>query len=464
MADSRDQQKKTATSSSSAAVTFLVRESPLTLVRQSSGGQVLYSYILSLVSLLFVSESVHYVLDQELMWQDLAFLVRQFYRADVFFLTAICTHIPVFLILYPAARMSAQSPTARTMFIWIAISVIAIIAVIPTMIVSMIPGTGVLVRFGIGTEHVRLMLKVIAFATEIHRSATKQEEGQQLTASSQDSDISKKEIGFQDESIYSLESLSYFLFAPTLIYRSRRSYPGLGRKRDFSVIGKHVLDMLMLMYVAFYAYRRGYEPVMWRLGTVPYSQFSANYIVSVIFWSTIQGWMCLLGIGIGFLHSWLNVWAEAMDFGDRQFYRAWWRCTGINEFMRTWNYLIHSWISCYMYRPIRTLSGSKQLALLSVILGSALVHDYIMSLCVGFMFPEFQAVVLFVVVRTFLFADPANYLTRRTGGNFFTFFVLHVTAFVIVFMGADLITRTFNCHVPDKSRFSMIPGFLDCQW
>lgn len=432
-------------SSSECDFRFQIRESALTLLGQTTGGQVLYSIILSATAVMLMIEGTRYYFDRDLLHADLLFLYRLFGTVGVFILVGACVHVPIFLILYPTARLHGLHGT-KYMFPATAVAVIFMIAATPITLVSMLQ-TSHMVRWMIGVEHVRIMLKVVAYSTEIHRCG----------GATGDRKLVDKEM-------FTLKSLAYYLVAPVLLFCPSSSYPGLERPRRLRIMLGHLLDVVMLSSWGFLVYRRFYEPVIWELGTIPFSKLSVDYVIRLVWSSILLGWCNLMGIGVGFLHSWLNLWSEILDFGDRQFYKSWWLVNGINEFMRTWNFLIHSWINEYFYKPIRSMTGSKQVSQLAVILASAVIHDYIMSLCFGFLTSVFSAIVICVVIPTFVFAAPASYLQERMACNFFTFFVLHMTAAVMGFMGgADVATRTTNCFQRDKSLFNPLPGFFDCE-
>ncbi|CAF4515426.1 unnamed protein product, partial [Rotaria magnacalcarata] len=44
----------------------------------------------------------------------------------------------------------------------------------------------------------------------------------------------------------------------------------------------------------------------------------------------------------GFLHCWLNAFAEMLRFADREFYSDWWTATSWSSYYRTWNIVIRS--------------------------------------------------------------------------------------------------------------------------
>jgi sterol O-acyltransferase len=51
----------------------------------------------------------------------------------------------------------------------------------------------------------------------------------------------------------------------------------------------------------------------------------------------------------GFLHCWLNAFAEMMRFGDRQFYSDWWNANSYGTFYRKWNVVVHEWLHAYIF-------------------------------------------------------------------------------------------------------------------
>ena len=45
-----------------------------------------------------------------------------------------------------------------------------------------------------------------------------------------------------------------------------------------------------------------------------------------------------------FFHLYLNIIAEILRFGDREFYRDWWNSTTIDQYWRLWNIPVHKWM------------------------------------------------------------------------------------------------------------------------
>ncbi|CAF4898324.1 unnamed protein product, partial [Rotaria magnacalcarata] len=91
----------------------------------------------------------------------------------------------------------------------------------------------------------------------------------------------------------------------------------------------------------------------------------------------------------GFLHCWLNAFAEMLRFADRQFYSDWWTATSWSSYYRTWNIVVHDWLYTYVYRDCHKLLGVKYrlVSMYAVIFLSACVHEYIISLTFGYFYP-----------------------------------------------------------------------------
>lgn len=108
----------------------------------------------------------------------------------------------------------------------------------------------------------------------------------------------------------------------------------------------------------------------------------------------------------GFLHSWLNLWAEITRFPDRCFYADWWNSIEFGSYYRKWNIIVHDWLYYFIY--IDTCRFSKCSARnafwpkLLTFLISAVIHEVIITYALGFFYP-----ILFI-----LFTGPGNCLSN----------------------------------------------------
>lgn len=75
----------------------------------------------------------------------------------------------------------------------------------------------------------------------------------------------------------------------------------------------------------------------------------------------------------------LNLIAELLRFGDRQFYRDWWNAESIQYFWKNWNIPVHNWCLRHLYVPLLKQGHSKWLVTSIVFIVSALFHEYLIS-------------------------------------------------------------------------------------
>ncbi|XP_054443681.1 sterol O-acyltransferase 1 [Pteronotus mesoamericanus] len=184
----------------------------------------------------------------------------------------------------------------------------------------------------------------------------------------------------------------YFLFAPTLIYRD--SYPRTPTVR-WGYVAMQFAQVLGCLFYMNYIFERLCAPLFRNIKQEP---FSARVLVLCIFNSILPGVLGQLLIFFSFLHCWLNAFAEMLRFGDRMFYKDWWNSTSYSNYYRTWNVVVHDWLYYYAYKDFLWLFTKrfKSAAMLAVFAVSAVVHEYILAMCLNFFYP-----VLFVLFMFF---------------------------------------------------------------
>ncbi|KAJ8358929.1 hypothetical protein SKAU_G00154540 [Synaphobranchus kaupii] len=178
-------------------------------------------------------------------------------------------------------------------------------------------------------------------------------------------------------------SYLYFLFCPSLIYRE--SYPRNPYIR-WNYVGMAFAQILGCLFYAYFILVRLCIPVFMNENSQP---FSTRTLVLALFHSTLPGMLILLLGFFAFLHCWLNAFAEMLRFADRMFYKDWWNSTSFANYYRTWNVVVHDWLYSYVYQDFLWLSRrkSRSAAMLSVFIVSAVVHEYVFTVCFGFFYP-----------------------------------------------------------------------------
>jgi sterol O-acyltransferase len=214
------------------------------------------------------------------------------------------------------------------------------------------------------------------------------------------------------------ERFLYFFFAPTLIYRD--SYPRTSSSRRFSLILVNLLNCLgtiFYVFIIFQGHCLPYFQESWK------ESYNARFVLTSWFRSMIPGTMLLVLMFFGMLHSWFNLWAEILRFGDREFYTDWWNVTNFADYYRKWNIVVHEWLFHYIYQDMLRFTKGKASQIqgfFAVFLISALIHELILAISMQFFYPIL--LVMFGgpgVIYTFFSRKEAGFLNVFVWSMFF---------------------------------------------
>uniref|UniRef100_A0A670HYX1 Sterol O-acyltransferase 1 n=1 Tax=Podarcis muralis TaxID=64176 RepID=A0A670HYX1_PODMU len=180
----------------------------------------------------------------------------------------------------------------------------------------------------------------------------------------------------------------YFLFAPTLIYRD--AYPRNPTIR-WSYVATMFAEVLASLFYVHYISEIYIFPVFRKYGG---EHFNVRGLVLCILHTMLPSSLATITLYYLLLHCWQNAFAEMLRFADRMFYKDWWNSTSYASYFRTMNVVVYDWLYYYAYKDFLWLFGKKfkAVAMLSVFLFSAVVHEYILAMTFGFFCP----VLLFV--------------------------------------------------------------------
>ena len=106
-----------------------------------------------------------------------------------------------------------------------------------------------------------------------------------------------------------------------------------------------------------------------------YLQEATLHVDSVC--STCHGHLVLL-------RAWLSPVTPPLHFPPLQ---DWWASTSFSSYYRKWNTLVHDWIYSYLYLDMRAAFTSPLPAIFATILVSALFHEYLLAIALGFASP-----------------------------------------------------------------------------
>ncbi|KAI9378263.1 hypothetical protein POPTR_018G066100v4 [Populus trichocarpa] len=166
------------------------------------------------------------------------------------------------------------------------------------------------------------------------------------------------------------KSLVYFMVAPTLCYQS--SYPRSASVRKGWVVRQFVKLIIFTGFMGFII-EQYINPI------VQNSQHPLKgnllYAIERVLKLSVPNlyvWLCMFYC---FFHLWLNILAELLRFGDREFYKDWWNARTVEEYWRMWNMPVHKWMVRHIYFPCLRNKIPKWAALLIAFFVSAVFHE-----------------------------------------------------------------------------------------
>ncbi|KAL5202858.1 hypothetical protein ABZP36_013810 [Zizania latifolia] len=210
-------------------------------------------------------------------------------------------------------------------------------------------------------------LKLVSFAHTNH-------DIRQLTLNSKKVDNELSTADMDNLQSPTLGSLIYFMMAPTLCYQP--SYPRTSCVRKGWLIRQIILYMIFTGLQGFII-EQYINPIVVN-SQHPLKGGLLNAIETVLKLSVpnVYLWLCMF---YAYFHLWLNILAEILRFGDREFYKDWWNARTIDEYWRKWNMPVHKWVVRHIYFPCMRNGISKEVAVLISFFVSAILHE----ICIG---------------------------------------------------------------------------------
>ncbi|KAL3315399.1 Diacylglycerol O-acyltransferase 1 [Cichlidogyrus casuarinus] len=173
-----------------------------------------------------------------------------------------------------------------------------------------------------------------------------------------------------------LSDLYYFMFAPTLCYEL--NFPrSLTIRKKF--LAKRIFEVIFLPQLLLCLIQQWIFPILQK-ETQTFSTTKSWSVVleRVLKFAVPNHIIWALGFYLLF-HSWLNVLAELMRFGDRLFYKDWWNAESVQCFWSSWNVPVHRWCRRHVYIPLLEIGLTRLWAQLIVFFISAFFHEFLAS-------------------------------------------------------------------------------------
>ncbi|XP_007954262.1 diacylglycerol O-acyltransferase 1 [Orycteropus afer afer] len=184
----------------------------------------------------------------------------------------------------------------------------------------------------------------------------------------------QRSVSYPDNLTYG--DLYYFLFAPTLCYEL--NFPRSPRIRKRFLL-RRLLEMLFLTQLQVGLIQQWMVPTI-QNSMKPFKDMDYSRIIERLLKLAVPNHFIWLIFFYWLFHSCLNVVAELMRFGDREFYRDWWNSESVSYFWQNWNIPVHKWCIRHFYKPMLRCGVSKWVARTGVFLASAFFHEYLVSI------------------------------------------------------------------------------------
>ncbi|KAJ6698932.1 STEROL O-ACYLTRANSFERASE [Salix purpurea] len=197
------------------------------------------------------------------------------------------------------------------------------------------------------------------------------------------------------------KSLVYFMVAPTLCYQS--SYPRTEFVRKGWVVRQFIKLIIFTGFMGFIIEQYINPIVQNSQHPLKGNLLYATERILKLSVPNLYVWLCMFYC---FFHLWLNILAELLRFGDREFYKDWWNARNVEEYWRMWNMPVHKWMIRHIYFPCLRNKIPKGVAILIAFLVSAVFHELCIAVpCHMFKLWAFIGIMLqvpLVVITKFL--------------------------------------------------------------
>ncbi|OMO67255.1 Membrane bound O-acyl transferase, MBOAT [Corchorus capsularis] len=229
----------------------------------------------------------------------------------------------------------------------------------------------------------------------------------------------------------SFKSLVYFMVAPTLCYQL--SYPRTPAVRK-SWVSRQFIKLVIFTGLMGFIIEQYINPIV-QNSQHPLKGDLLYAIERVLKLSVpvLYVWLCMFYC---FFHLWLNILAELLRFGDREFYKDWWNAKTVEE-------PVHKWMVRHIYFPSLRRGIPKGVAIVIAFLVSAVFHE----LCIAVPCHVFKLWAFIGIMFQVPLVLITNYLQKKFTssmvGNmiFWSFFCIFGQPMCVLLYYHDLMNR-----------------------
>jgi diacylglycerol O-acyltransferase 1 len=166
------------------------------------------------------------------------------------------------------------------------------------------------------------------------------------------------------------------MMAPTFCYEA--NFPRTPKIRKSFVL-RRLVELAFLVTLQFILIQQWIIPIL-QNSQIPFRESNLLKIIERLLKLAVPNHVCWLIGFYCFFHSYLNVLAELLRFGDREFYRDWWNAESVSTFWKTWNIPVHNFCLRHIFKPLVNMGVSRLQASIFVFFISAFFHEYLVSI------------------------------------------------------------------------------------
>jgi len=254
-----------------------------------------------------------------------------------------------------------------------------LLLLLPTVVILLYPPHPVAGCFICGVYTI-LFLKLVSYASVNEWCFDKSSQGGKKLRRSL-STAAKSEAGQQGEPVVTypdnlnLKDLYFFVMAPTLCYEV--NFPR-SPKRRITFLFHRIAEIIFLTQLMLGLVQQSILPIINEV-LEPFELMEMTTFAERILTLAIWNHFIWLFFFYWLFHSSLNVLAEILRFGDRNFYRDWWNSDSIESFWQKWNIPVHRWCVRHLYKPLLRRGFSRSFASVIVFFLSAFFHEFLVS-------------------------------------------------------------------------------------
>ncbi|MEW5302591.1 MAG: hypothetical protein WDW36_005360 [Sanguina aurantia] len=212
-----------------------------------------------------------------------------------------------------------------------------------------------------------------------------------------------------------LPRLLYFLAAPTLVYQVNYPRTTVIRKKWLAC---RVFEALIVFTALLIIIRQYLQPTVANsispLQEMDWLRVAERVLKLAV--PSLYAWMAIFYL---LFHLHLNILAELLRFGDREFYLDWWNAATLGDYWRTWNQPVHKWLLRHVYFPAVRHGCSRMAATCLVFFVSAVFHELVLGVPLHMVRLWAFCGIMFQVPLVILSEEVRHYVSHAQGNTFF---------------------------------------------